>query len=313
MAAIWGSTFVLVKDAVALYPTLPFLTLRFALATLALAPVVALARWRSRTGRRPDGGAGWRPAIVGGSWMGVVLAAGYLFQTLGLERTSASNAGFITGLFVVLTPMLEAVLLRAWIGRGAFLGVVLAFAGLFLLSGGGAALAGEGGGRLLGDFLVFLCALSFAGHLLVTDRYVSRYDPLLLTVIQLSVVSLICALLAAVAAFLGLLPAPLWLPREPEVWLALGITAIFASALGFYVQTYAQTHAPPTRTAVILTMEPVFAGLFGYLLAGELLGIPGWIGAALILAGMLVSELVPARRRRWVSAEEGTAWMAGGE
>jgi drug/metabolite transporter (DMT)-like permease len=241
--------------------------------------------------------------------MGSFLAAGYVFQTLGLERTSASNAGFITGLFVVLTPLLEALFFRRWIGSAAAAGVVLAFAGLFLLSGGAAVVQGNAGSRLAGDFLVLLCALSFALHILVTARYAGNEDPIVLTAVQLGVVALLCGLLTAGAWLLEIGPPPAW-PREQEVLLALGITAIFASALGFYAQTYAQAYSPATRTAVILTMEPVFAGLFAYAFAGERLGVPGWLGAGLILAGMLVSELLPGERRHWVSAEEGTSWVS---
>jgi drug/metabolite transporter (DMT)-like permease len=320
VAAIWGSTFVLVKDAVALFPTLPFLALRFALATAVLA-LPAWLRWRrlrnySRESPEPAGGAtepsphlAGRRVLRGGLLMGFFLAAGYVFQTLGLDRTSASNAGFITGLFVVLTPLLEAFFFRRWIGSAAAAGVVLAFTGLFLLSGGAAVVQGNAGSRLAGDFLVLLCALSFALHILVTARYAGNEDPIVLTAVQLGVVALLCGLLTAGSWLLEIGPPPAW-PREQEVLLALGITAIFASALGFYAQTYAQAYSPATRTAVILTMEPVFAGLFAYAFAGERLGLTGWLGAGLILAGMLVSELLPGERRHWVSVEEGTSWVS---
>jgi drug/metabolite transporter (DMT)-like permease len=317
VAAVWGSTFVLVKDAVALYPTLPFLAIRFALATLFLLPL-ALLRLQRRAGAASAEAAAVIPAgrgprdsrrvVRGGLVMGLFLGAGYIFQTFGLERTTASNAGFITGLFVVLTPLLQALVFRVWIGRGALVGVALAFAGLFLLSGGAALVQGDGGTHLGGDLLVFLCAVSFAAHILATARYAAEEDPILLTVVQLAVVSLLAGSLTVVAWVTGLGELP-ELPREPQVLLAIGVTAVFASALGFFIQTYAQRHSPPTRTAVILTMEPVFAGLFAYLLADERLSTAGWLGAGLILAGMLVTELLPGERSRWVNVEEGTAWV----
>lgn len=287
VAAVWGATFVMVKDAVALYPTLAFLALRFGLATLVVAPLVLLPR---RVGRR----GGRRRSLRGGFLMGLFLGAGYIFQTLGLERTSASNAGFITGLFVVLTPVLQGIVWRRWIRGGALVGVLLATVGLFLLSGGAKA------GDPLGDSLVFLCAVSFAAHILATARYAEGQDPGELTVVQLGTVALLTAIPSLAGAATGLGPA-LAAPRARAVLLALVVTAVLASAAGFYIQTFAQRHAPPTRTAVILTMEPVFAGVFGYLLAGEVLGPVGWVGAALILAGMLVSERAP--RRRGVVAE----------
>lgn len=291
VAAVWGATFVMVKDAVALYPTMPFLALRFGLATLVLAPLALLGR---RTGTRE----GRRGPLWGGLVMGLFLGAGYIFQTLGLERTTASNAGFITGLFVVLTPVLQGILWRRWIGGGALVGVVLATGGLFLLSGGAQ------GGDPLGDGLVVLCALSFAAHILATARYAGGRGVGELTMIQLGTVALLTGALSVGGAASGLGPA-LTPPREPTVLLGLAVTAILASAAGFYIQTFAQKRTAPTRTAVILTMEPVFAGFFGYVLAGERLHPGGWVGAALILGGMLVSEFTPRRRR--VGLEEAGA------
>jgi len=221
--------------------------------------------------------------------MGLALGAGYVFQTFGLERTTASNAGFITGLMVVLVPVLQGLVWRRWIRGGALAGAVLAAAGLYLISGG----AGEL--RPLGDGLVFLCALSFAVHILVTSVHAEGQDASILTLVQLVTVAVMTAVLAVAAALTGLSPA-LAFPREPSVLFALVVTGVFASAVAFSVQTFAQKHAPPTRTALILTMEPVFAGVFGYLLADERLGATGWVGAGLIFAGMLASELRVLRR-----------------
>lgn len=306
VAALWGWTFVMVKDAVALYSTLPFLALRFGLAACVMAVVIAGGRLsrrmgRGRVARRRGGtargaaaagspvGALRHRALSGGVLMGIALGAGYVFQTFGLERTTASNAGFITGLMVVLVPVLQGIVWRRWIRGGALAGVVLAAVGLYLLSGGADGL------RLLGDGLVFLCAVSFAAHVLVTSVYAGGRDASVLTLVQLATVAVVTALLAVGGTVTGLSPA-LFLPREPSVWFALAVTGVFASAMAFYVQTYAQRHSSPTRTAVILTMEPVFAGVFGYLLAGEHLRAMGWVGAGLILAGMVASELRVFRR-----------------
>ncbi len=342
VAAVWGWTFVMVKDAVTLYPTLQFLALRFSLAACVMGLVVAGGRLRRRAhpaargaaadagslplvlegpsaplpamGRRrarPQGpsvsarSAGpIRGALGGGALMGLALGAGYVFQTFGLERTTASNAGFITGLMVVLVPLLQGLIWRTWIGGGALAGALLAAVGLYLLSGG------AGGLRLVGDGLVFLCAVSFAAHILLTSTYAAGRNASELTFLQLTTVAVMTAILAVTGAVTGLAPA-LALPRESSVLFALVVTGVFASAVAFYVQTFAQKHAPPTRTAIILTMEPVFAGVFGYLLADERLGVTGWIGAGLIVTGMLVSEFVSRRsvgphsapggavRRRW--------------
>jgi drug/metabolite transporter (DMT)-like permease len=309
VAVIWGWTFALVKDAVGLYPTMPFLALRFTLATLVFGAVVLLRRrpWRRRAvdapaaGTSPQAGeSGARDAagpasgerrgsvrslLAGGGIMGVFLAGGYIFQTLGLERTTASNAGFITGLFVAIVPVMQMVVWKRWVGARAIIGVVLAVGGLFLLSG-----AGSGSLHLAGDSLVFLCAVSFSAHIIATSRFASRHDTMWLTLVQLSAVAVITSVLSVGGAVLGL-AQPLWFPREAPVWEALAVTAALATALGFFVQTQAQRYASPTRTAIILTAEPVFSGVFGYLLLQERLTVLGWGGAGLILVGMLVSEL----------------------
>ena len=292
VTAVWGWTFVMVKDAVALLPPLSFLAIRFGVATV----VMALGTWVMRRSRAGDKGGradrGLLPLLRAGSVMGAFLGAGYIFQTFGLQRTTASNAGFITGMFVVLVPVLQGLVWRIWPEWRAVVGVSVAAVGLFLLSGGSAEV------HLLGDGLVFLCALSFSAHILATARFVRRYDAAALTVIQLGVVAALAAVLGLGASLLGA-PLSLAAVTEPAVLFALAVTALLASAAAFYIQTFAQRYASPVRTAIILTMEPVFAGLFGYALAGERLTLAGWVGAAAILCGMVISELrMPVRRRR---------------
>ena len=271
VAAVWGLTFVMVKDAIALLPTPAFLAYRFLPAAL----IVALV-FRRRLARLDA--AGWRA----GALMGLFLTGGYVFQTLGLEATTASNAGFITGLMVVLTPVLGAVLLGQRIEPIGWAAALAAALGLYLLSG-------TAGLNARGDGLVLLCALSFAAHILVTDRAVRTHHVGALLAVQLAVTGVICL---AGAALLG----DLEVPHGATVWSALVVTSLVASALGFFVQTYAQRHAPPARTALILASEPAFAGLFGYLLAGDRLGAVGWSGAALIMAAIVAVEVVPRLR-----------------
>ena len=266
VTAVWGATFVMVRDAVASLPPSTFVAYRF----LAAAALLALARPRALTARRPG-------MLAAGIVTGVALFAGYAFQTVGLQYTTASNAGFITGLSVVLTPLLAAVVLRERPGLWPALGAALAFAGLALLSLQ----------RLevrRGDALVLGCAVAFAVHILLLGRFAPRYSSYQLAIVQLGT----CGLLSlAWSGASGELAAP----RGTQVWLALAVTAVLASAAGFLIQTRAQQVVSPTKTAVILTMEPVFAGLFGFLLAGEHLSARGWAGACCILAGMLVAEL----------------------
>ena len=270
VAAVWGLTFVMVKDAIERLPTMAFLGYRFVPAALLVGLV-----FRRRLRALPA--AGWRA----GALMGVFLTAGYVFQTLGLEATTASNAGFITGLFVVLTPVMAAAFLGERIGPAAWAAAAVSAVGLYLLSGAGADL------NLRGDGLVLLCAAAFAAHILVTARAVERHDVGALVAVQLALCGLFCL---AVASLDGRLEAP----RGEVVWSALAVTSLVA--LGFFVQTFAQRHAPPARTALILASEPAFAGLFGFLLNDERLSPVAWLGAALIMAAIVGVELLPRLR-----------------
>lgn len=272
VAAVWGLTFVMVQDAVRILPVMTFLAYRFIPAALLVALI-----FRRQLARLPI--RGW----MTGAWLGLFLTAGYIFQTLGLERTTAAHAGFITGLFVVLTPLLGAVFLGEAAGAPAWVAAVASAIGLYLLSGAG------GEFDLAGDGLVFLCACAFAAHILATSRAVQRYDVGALLVVQLGLCGAFCL---AVAGATG----DVEVPRDGTVWTALVVTSVFASALAFFVQTYAQQHAPPARTALILGSEPAFAGLFAYLIQGETLTALGWMGAALILVAIFTVELVPHLR-----------------
>jgi drug/metabolite transporter (DMT)-like permease len=277
IAAIWGLTFTMVQDAVEELPVLDFLGYRFTAAALLVALI--FRRALKRLSR-----AGWRA----GALMGVFLTASYVLQTYGLQHTSASNTGFITGLFVVITPILAAVFLRDRIGAVGWSAAIVSAFGLYLLSG-------TNGFNLRGDGLVLLCAVAVAAHILVTSRYARDHDTGALLAVQLGVCGLACLLAAA--------PSGLEAPRGGDVWLALFVTAVFASALGFFVLTYAQKHAPPARTALILASEPAFGGLFGYLLAGDRLSTTAWLGAALIMAAIVAVELLPRLRRPVVLPE----------
>jgi drug/metabolite transporter (DMT)-like permease len=271
IAAVWGLTFVMVQDAIELLPTMAFLGYRFIPAAL----LVAIVFHRQLARLSP---AGWRAGLL----MGAFLTAGYIFQTLGLEETTASNAGFITGLFVVFTPLLGALVLRDRVPGIGWAAAAVSALGLFLLSGAGEL-------NLRGDGLVLLCAIAFSAHILATGRAVERHDVGALLVVQLAVAGVFCTAVAGVAGDLER-------PEGFTVWSALIVTAVVASALGFFVQTFAQQHAPPARTALILASEPAFAGLFGWLLADERLGPVELGGAALIMAAIVAVELYPRFR-----------------
>lgn len=271
VAAVWGATFVMVRDAVATYPVYSFLGWRFAIAT------VAFGAMFPGTFKRID-----RRVLSTGLIAGALLTAGYVFQTFGLapHMTTPGRAAFITGMFVVITPLMQAVFLRRMPRWTAWVGVASAVTGLWLLSGGGAGSAWN-----LGDTLVLLCAVVYSGHIIVLGSIGRGHDTLALTFVQLATVAVVCGVVGAATEHP---PVPTGIP----LWTALLVTGVFASALAFLVQTQAQKHLSPTRTALVLICEPAFGGLFAWVLVGERLSAQGLAGAGLILAGMAASDVL---------------------
>jgi drug/metabolite transporter (DMT)-like permease len=270
VTAVWGWTFVVVQDAISVYGVIPFLAVRFVLAGAALAPIYATKLTR-------------RSLIVGGG-IGVVLAAGYLFQTTGLLFTTPTNSGLITGLFVVFAPLADRLLFGANVSRQVVLTVALSLVGMVLLAGGGPE------GANWGDLLTLLCAAALGLHIALLSRYAASHDAGALTLAQILAMAL---LFVGVWPFLGPVSFP-----PPGVWVALLVTGLLASAGAFLVQTTVQQHIPAARTAIILTMEPVFAALFGYWLAGDRLVAVQILGALLILSALVIGEVVPVLQRR---------------
>jgi drug/metabolite transporter (DMT)-like permease len=265
VTAVWGITFVQVKDAVELYPLLAFLAIRYVIATAALAPLAV----------RRLGGFG-REGLVAGAVLGGLIALGIGLQTAGLERTTVTSTGFITGLYVLFTPLLGLALFRTPIPRSLWAGVALALIGLALLSG-----VPQGSGR--GDLLVLISAFVQAFHIVMVERYANRFDVFALTFVQVAV--------AAVAfGAVSLAFEELTVPRGWTVWSALIVTGLFAVAFAYVVQVWAQRRVSATRIAIVFSLETVFAGLFGYLLAGDRLGALGFAGCAAIFAGIVVAE-----------------------
>ena len=275
---VWGTTFPLVKAA--LRDTTP---LTFNLARMVLAAFVLLAvnfaSLRSLT----------RNDLRLGAAAGVLLAIGYQFQTAGLARTSASKSAFLTGLVVVIVPLLSfipgaAVPGSRRPGPSALAGAAIAFAGLILLTtppGSGAALLS---GMHLGEWLTLACAIAFAAHLLTLAGAAPTVSARRLGTLQIS----FCALTMLLTLPLGGRPH---IHLTVTLAIALAVTALFATAAAFTIQSWAQQHLPAAHTALIFTMEPVFAWLFSLLFLGEHLGRRSLAGAGLILAGILLAEL----------------------
>lgn len=269
VTAIWGSTFVIVQDVVRTVPVLDFLGVRFGIATLLMLAV------------RPRSVAALPRALVPrGIALGVILGSGYVLQTFGLKYASATVSGFITGLFVVFTPLVAWVLLRTRVTAAAWLGVGLATIGLAFLSLNGAAVG-------LGEALTLGCAALYAVHIVGLGAWSTHEDAYGLAVVQLGTVSAVCLVIGASDGLI--------LPSQPSTWAAVLFLALFATAIAFFVQTWAQAHLAPTRAAVVMTMEPVFATVFAVLVAGEVLTLRIAVGAACILAAMFLVELGPRR------------------
>lgn len=265
IAFIWGATFVMVKEAVSQVGVFTFLALRFLFAAV----VLALIFWpRLRASSRHE--------FLAGVLVGLFLFGGYSFQTIGLKYTSASKAGFITGLSVVIVPLLSTLLLRRKPDLDALVGVGLATMGLGLLTLKGLSMAP-------GDLWVLGGAVAFALQIVALGRFAPQMKPSSLATIQVATVALLSAPLAW--AVEGSSPR-----MSGQLWFTILFTGIMATSLALFVQSKAQRFTSPTHTALIFATEPVFAALFGYLLLQERLGWRGLLGCALILAGMVVGE-----------------------
>jgi drug/metabolite transporter (DMT)-like permease len=220
--------------------------------------------------------------LLHGGMVGVALYLAFLFQTKGLKFTSASNAAFITGLAVIFTPALLFVWLKVKPERGQIMGAFLATIGLALLTLKGLSIQ-------TGDLLVLICAASFALHIILLSRASKIANLLNIAFIQILVVGLLSLAQSMIFQELSA-------PKSAATINAILMIGILGTAIGFYVQTKAQVASSPNRIALIIVLEPAFGGFFGYVLAGDRLSVVNWIGAALIVAGMLVAETHFSRR-----------------
>jgi len=270
ITACWGSTFPLTKDLLERVPVLDYLALRFALASLAL--VVMFPRAVGRLSPAARG-----RAVV----LGLVYGVAQILQTAGLEHTAATVSGFITGLYVVCTPLLAAPLLRQRIGGVTWLAVVLAVAGLAVLTLRGVSVG-------YGEGLTLVAAVLYAFHIVGLGAWSTAEDAMGMATAQLLAITVVCTLVTV--------PDGLVLPASTTDWASVVYMAVFAAALALAGQTWAQAHLPPTRSAIIMSMEPVFAGLFAVLLGGEDPTVRMLVGGAMVLAAMLLVELAPRRK-----------------
>jgi len=268
IVVIWGSTFAIIKGILDQIMPFTFLAYRFFWAAF----ILGLIFWKRL--KNID-----KMILKKGSLIGIFLFLGYTFQTVGLKYTTATKAGFITGLTVVLVPIISHFFIREKISKNSILGVILAFIGLWFLNYNSSFIFN------FGDFLVLLCAVSFAMHIISVGLYVRKVDYVLLVIVQLTTVFVLSFLMALFFERPGI---HLYYPSG--VWWSIILTGIFATALAFYIQNKFQRYSTATKTAITFSGEPIFGAIFAYLLLGEKVGLIAWIGGLLIIFGMIISQ-----------------------
>ncbi|MBS4173214.1 DMT family transporter [Bacillus sp. FJAT-49736] len=284
VALIWGSTFVVVQNAIEFLPPMTFNAIRFFVAGV----VILLIYIIKEKGKIIVSVNQFLPGIL----LGICLFIGYSFQTIGLLYTTPSKAGFITGLSVVMVPLIIFIIYKKRPATKALIGSIGAVIGLYLLA------AKNSNELSIGDGFVLICAFGFAFHIILTDRVTKKVPILLLTTVQIFTVSLTCAVGALLFEKWQVVFQSSHIFSRTTIF-AMLITAILGTAFAFFMQTTAQRHTTPTRVGIILTMEPVFAAITSFIVINERLSIYGSIGCVLIFFGMVVSELPIEKTFSW--------------
>ncbi|MEO7071212.1 MAG: DMT family transporter [Nostocoides sp.] len=266
VTAVWGSTFFLIRDLVQVVPPVDFLAVRFSIAAIVMAVLF----------RRPLLALGRREVLLG-TVLGALYGSAQILQTIGLRTTAASVSGFVTGMYVVLTPVLAAIIFRDRIGRSAWLAVALATVGLALLSLRGGLHVG------IGEELTLLAAVVYALHIVGLGRWSTPASAVGLATVQVGVIALIC--------LVGAVPGGVVLPQSGGQWASTLYMAVIAGAGALWAQTWAQAHLTATRAAIVMTLEPVFAAFFAVLFGGESLTARMLLGGGLVIAAMYLVEL----------------------
>ncbi|KRB44939.1 DMT family transporter [Terrabacter sp. Root181] len=277
LTAVWGSTFFLIRNLLETVPPVDFLAVRFSLSAV----IMLIVFWRPVRALS-------RQQVLVGVGLGALYGLAQIFQTQGLATTPASVSGFITGTYVVLTPVFTAVLLRERVAGSTWAAVGLATVGLALLSLNGLPVG-------VGEAITLLAAALYALHIVGLGRYSASEIATGLSVVQMVVIALLCVV--------GAVPGGVILPSTPAQWASVLYMVVFASILALWVQTWAQAHMPATRAAIVMTLEPVFAAFFAVTLGDETATLRMVVGGALVLAAMYAVELLARRRPGELPAE----------
>jgi drug/metabolite transporter (DMT)-like permease len=267
---MWGIAFVVMKPAIAEQHFFDFLATRFTIATIIMVLV------RPRVLRDID-----RKTLTRGSVLGVILGLAYVTQTIALEMTTAAITGFLTGLYVVITPILGWLLFRRRVGAKVAVAAIMAMVGLGLIAITGFSIE-------VAQTWGIVCAVLYAAHIVGLGRWSGGLNAYALTVVQLAAVTVVC--------WIGAVPGGYQPPPTFDVWMAVLFTAVFATAIGFFVQTWAQARLEPSRVAIILTLEVVFTAVIAVAVGQEVLELKTIIGGAIMIAAMLLVEW-PSRNK----------------
>ena len=277
VAAMWGVAFVVMKPAIVEQPFFDFLATRFTIATLIMVLV------RPKVFTKID-----RKTLIRGSILGIILGLAYVTQTIALELTTAAITGFLTGLYVVITPILGWLIFRRRVGTKVAIAAVMAMVGLgFIAINGFSIEAGQTWG--------VICAVLYAAHIVGLGKWSAGLDAYALTVVQLAAVTVVC--------WVGAVPDGYQPPPNVDVWMAVLFTAVFATAIGFFVQTWAQARLEPSRVAIILTLEVVFTAVIAVAVGQEVLSLKTIIGGAIMIAAMLLVEWPSRKKDQFVPIE----------
>ena len=279
VAAMWGVAFVVMKPAIEQQPFFDFLAIRFTIAAaimLLIKPKVVLAL----KGKM----------LAVGAVLGVLLGLAYITQTIALEMTTAAITGFLTGTYVVLTPVLGWLIFRRKVGVKVAIGAILALIGLGLISITGVSIE-------VGQIWGIVCAVLYALHIVGLGRFSSGLDSYALTFVQLLFVAVVC--------WIGALPDGYQGPPTVDVWLAVLFTAIFATVIGFFVQTWAQARMEPARVAIILTLEVIFTAVVSVAVGQEVLALKTIIGGAFMVSAMVIVEWPSKGKKEHIAGTPG--------
>lgn len=275
ISLIWGSTFIVIKGTLEKVDPVAFLSLRFLLASFIMLPIVYYRRRFLNS-----------KSVLAGLVLGFGMSFIFMFQTVGLKYVSASMTGFLTGLYIIFVPILSLVFLKKKPYTASIFGVMLGAVGLYVISANSKVSFGKG------ELFVIINALGIAGHIILTDYYSRKYDNFILTGVQIIFTGAVCTVYTFLnGGFLGL-------NVDNNLVFSVVLTGVFATVVAFFIQTTFQKYTTPTKAAVIFTFEPVSGAVFGYLIGGEILGLKQYVGAMIIIAGILVSEIGTVFRKK---------------